>query len=132
MTDCGQSNQSGRSPKNKKNTVSKFFKRLSLSKKQEDELSHPSTPSPEEKGTSTEGSTTTTHVNISYAPVVQPDSLSESYYAAPQVSPAASRVVPPDQSLQAKQHRLLRRLHSTLNEATVIVEEFLLLYKPDD
>lgn len=131
MADCGPSHQPGRSPKNKKSAVSKFFNRLSLSKKQQDELSHRNTHPPEEQGTSKEEYTTMTHVK-SYGSVAQPDLSSESYYAAPRNSPVTSPDVPPDQSVQAKQHRLLRRLHSTLNEATAIVEEFLVLYKRDD
>ncbi|CAH2109232.1 unnamed protein product [Euphydryas editha] len=83
MTDSGQRNQPDRSPKNKKSGVSKLFKRVSLSKKQEDELSNPNTPPPERQRASTEGSTTMTHVNISYASVAQPDLSSESYYVAP-------------------------------------------------
>ncbi|AGO14395.1 ser-rich protein [Diolcogaster facetosa bracovirus] len=129
MTDSGSSNQPGRSPKNKKSAISKFFNRLSLSKKQQNELN---TPLSEEPGTSEERSTTMTHVNSSYDSVAHSDLPSESYYAAPRNSPVTSRDVPPDQSLQAKQHHLLRRLHSTLNEATVIVKEFLVLYKRED
>ncbi|XP_074096877.1 uncharacterized protein LOC141526043 isoform X2 [Cotesia typhae] len=121
MTDSGSNNQPGRSPKNKKSAISKFFIRLSLSKKQQNGLN---TPLSEEPGTSKEGSTTMTHVNSSYDSVAHSDLSSESYYAAPRNSPVTSRDIPPDQSLQAKQHRLLRRLHSTLNEATVIVKEF--------
>lgn len=128
MADSEPSDLSGKRPETKKSAVSKLFKRLSLLKKQPDELDHPNTPNSSLK----EESATTTHVTISYNPVTQPNLSAKCDDVIPQTSSAASYDEPPDQSLLAKQQRLLRRLHSTLIEATAITEEFLILYKRDD
>ncbi|ACE75494.1 hypothetical protein GFV_13g0080 [Bracoviriform facetosae] len=126
MADSRPSDQSGKRPEIKKSAVSKLFK--SLLKKQPDELDHPNTPNSSLK----EESATTAHVTISYNPVTQPHSSATCDDVIPQTSSAASYDEPPDQRLLAKQQRLLRRLHSTLVEATAITEELLILYKHDD
>lgn len=130
MADSRPSNQSEKTPVKKRNSVSKFFNRLSSSKKQYDKPNNPIVPDLKEQKPSTEESGT--RVTISYAPIAQLKSPFEEDYVSSEISSVASVDEPPDCSLLAKQHRLLRRLFLTLNEATAIVEEIILLNNRGD